>query len=69
MTDFSRGGLRNFGRSKVDLMLELIDFGLKSRYFGKDKKEELGKFKLFLLEYRKMVWGVPFVLLGERKKK
>jgi len=67
--DSSRGGLKNFGRGKVDLMLELLELGLKSKTFGKERKEELGSFKLFLLNYRRMVWGVPFELVGEWKKK
>lgn len=58
-------GLRNFGRKKVDLMLELIELGRNNKKFGFSRTEELLKFKGFLLTYREMVWGDNKVRLSK----
>jgi len=59
-------GLRNFSRSQVDLMLELIELGRNDERFGRERTDELLKFKHKLLGFRAMVWGDGKIRLPER---
>lgn len=64
----SREGLKSFGRQKVNFMLELIELGRKDKVFGKTRCDDLLRFKQFLMNYRRMVWGDPIELPSDWKR-